>query len=206
MNGEQELRTKPSTTWIAVGYFGLVLTILLSIGKAIVDIFIEGHPENALGSAFVTAVMVGIPSAVITLIFWISRYRRQPSGAMVVMLWIGINLLIFSSFYLIGGLSERPIEWTAVIGGLMPVLKLTLPFFFMAWLLWVRPKIGAILLVCIGIGLGVWMYLGWNLGDMNLINVILPASLAAIPIILGLDTLINELKRDKQDNHAAGSA
>lgn len=200
MNDEQELRTKPSAPWIVAGIIGLGVTIWLCIWKFIDDLA-HGRTDVALGNGLSVLTIIGTPSGLVTWILWIRRNKRLPSLALVGTVLIGGAVLIFSGAESIGGFLQRPIDWSAAVGGLMQILVLSLPYFLVAWLLWVRPKIGAILLICLGTGLGVWMFIDWNTTYWY-IGVLL----AGVPIVLGLFTLTEELVRIKQNNQAAGSA
>jgi len=115
------------------------------------------------------------------------RKRRLPSVAFVVTLLIGLALTLFSVLESIGGFLARPIDTSAAFGGIMQIVTFGLPFFVIAWILWVRPRLGGLLLILVGVGFAVWMYFGWNnpLRDWGI-----PLLLVGVPIVLGLITLI----------------
>lgn len=118
----------------------------------------------------------------------------MPSLAFIVTLITGGFFFLFSLAECIAGFASRPIEWTAAVGGLMQIATFALPFFAVAWLLWFRPKVGAIVLICVGAAMGVWMILGWNLQNMQTWDDwMIPGILAGLPIVLGAYTLIREI-------------
>jgi hypothetical protein len=117
------------------------------------------------------------------------RTRRLPPFAAFVTLVIGGFFFIFSLLESIGGFMQKPIRWDFAVGGLMEILVFSLPFLVVTWLLWVRPKIGGILLIAIGISMAVWMWIGWNRPD-EATEWIIRLIFTAVPILLGLFTLM----------------
>ena len=113
--------------------------------------------------------------------------RRLPSIAFVVTLLTGLAFTLFSVLESIGGFTTRPIDLPAAVGGLMQIAMFGLPFFILSWILWVKPRLGAALLILVGLGFLAWMYFGWNWANMNMIVFSL---LVGVPILLGVITLI----------------
>lgn len=145
--------------------------------------------------------MLGIPPALVTWILYVRRCKPLPSLAFICTVVIGSAILYFCAAVSVEGLQQGPIDWMETAGGLMAITLLTLPFFIAAWLLWIRPVIGAILLICIGAGMGWFFEFDWQHNDS-----IAQSALIIVPVVLGLFKLIAELVRGKQDNQAVGSA
>lgn len=122
--------------------------------------------------------------------------RRIPSLAFIVVMVIGGFFFLFSLAELIGGIVSRPLAWISIVGGLFQMLVFAYPFFIVAWLLWFRPKIGASVLICLGLAMGIWMILGWRRPE-DLDDWIVPSLLSLIPLILGAFTLFREFKTSK---------
>ena len=119
------------------------------------------------------------------------RWKWPPFAAFVTLL-IGGFFFLFSLAESIGGFTERPIRWDFAVGGLMEIATFSLPFLIITWLLWVRPKIGAILLIIFGVAIATWMYFGWNRpGDS--VEWIIRLIFTAVPIILGVFTLLRAM-------------
>ncbi|HDS29763.1 MAG TPA: hypothetical protein ENN67_01840 [Firmicutes bacterium] len=108
------------------------------------------------------------------------RKRRLPSAAFVITLLTGIFFTWFGLAESISGFLAKPKDMSFLIGGLLEAATFVLSFLIIAWLLWVKPFIGGVMLTCIGIGMGIWMLLGWNLHDW-----IIPTILVGLPIVLG---------------------
>jgi hypothetical protein len=181
-------KVKPSNAWKIAGLAGLVITGTLAVLKTLDD-YANGRNDVAIGNGMSVLGVVGIPFVVVTWILWLRRLRRLPSLACMVTLLTGCAFFLFSSAESIGGFTTRPIDWGFAIGGMMEVLCFSLPFFIIAWLLWVRPKIGAVLLICLGLVMGTWMLLGWRMTDW-----VIPSLLVFIPIVLGVFTFIREMR------------
>jgi len=117
--------------------------------------------------------------------------RKLPSLALIVTLVIGLFWTGFSVLESIGGFLQRPVDLSAGVGGLMQIATFGLPFFVTAWLLWAKPKIGAIILMLMGIGFAIWMFLGWGRPG-RIDEYIVQGSFTLIPFLLGLYTFIRE--------------
>ena len=117
------------------------------------------------------------------------RKRRLPSVAFVVTLLIGLALKLFSVVESIGGFLARPVDTSAAFGGIMQIVTFGLPFFVVAWILWVRPRLGALILILVGVVFGAWMYFGWS-RPHNATDWIVRSLLVGVPIVLGVITLI----------------
>lgn len=119
------------------------------------------------------------------------RSRRLPPFAAIVTLVIGGFFFIFSLLESIGGWMERPIRWDFAMGGLMEILVFSLPFLVATWLLWVRPKIGGLLLIAIGVAMAIWMWGSWKTPS-ELSEWVIRLIFTAVPILLGLCTILRE--------------
>ena len=119
------------------------------------------------------------------------RSRRLLPFAGWVTLVIGGFFFIFSLLESIGGFLERPIRWDFAVGGLMEILVFSAPFLLATWLLWVRPKIGGVLLIAIGVAMAVWMWGGWNKPD-DATEWVICLIFTAVPILLGFFTILRE--------------
>ncbi|MCX6647387.1 MAG: hypothetical protein NTY09_13670 [bacterium] len=122
--------------------------------------------------------------------------RKLPSLALIVTLVIGLFWTGFSVLESISGFFQRPVDLSAGVGGLMQIVTFSLPFFVTAWLLWVKPKIGAIVLMLMGIGFGIWMFF-WNRSG-RIDEYIVRGSFTLVPFALGLYTLIRETISDRR--------
>ncbi len=118
-----------------------------------------------------------------------TRPKRVPTLAFVVTVVTGLFFTMFGIAESISGFARRPIEWSEAFGGILEAFVFGFSFLTVAWILWVRPKIGALILVVLGIGMGTWMILDWNLDPDNWY---IPTILVGLPIVLGLFTLIRE--------------
>lgn len=122
--------------------------------------------------------------------------KRIPSLAFIVTVLTGSFFTIFSVLESIGGFLKRPMDLTEGVGGLMQIAVFGVPFLVTAWLLWVRPKIGSIILMLAGFAFAVWMYLDWARPE-QLSDWMIPSLLVMLPIILGVYTLIRESLKSK---------
>ncbi len=118
--------------------------------------------------------------------------RRIPSAAFLVTLVTGLFFTWFGLMESISGFFQKEIKWDMAIGGLMEALVFGASFLVVAWLLWIRPKIGSIILICLGSGMGIWMYFDWNIPN-NPGGWIIPGIIVGLPIILGIFTLTREM-------------
>ncbi len=193
MEQKQQKHGLASYAWVIPLLIGLAL-VFLWIGR--IDSAFEelaGEP-GLVGEFLLNIAVIFIPFALISWFLWAMRGKKMPSLAFIVAMISGVFFFLFSLAECIGGFSSRPIEWTAAIGGLMQIAAFALPFFAVAWLLWFRPKLGAIVLICIGIAMGTWMILDWNLQNMQTWDDwMIPGILAGLPIVLGAYTLIREI-------------
>jgi thiol:disulfide interchange protein len=98
---------------------------------------------------------------------------------------------LFSLAESVSGFVSRPYDETMAIGGLIEIATFALPFFVIAWLLWVRPKVGALLLICLGVAMGIWTTLDWR-APRTVDDWVIRAVLVAAPFLLGAFTLIRE--------------
>jgi len=121
------------------------------------------------------------------------RPRRLPPVAAFVTLVIGGFFFAFSMLESISGFMERPIRWDFAVGGLMEILVFSAPFLLATWLLWVKPKIGGIILIAIGFAMTVWMWGGWNRPN-DITEWVIRLIFTAVPVLLGSFTLIREKK------------
>ena len=117
--------------------------------------------------------------------------RKIPSLALIVTLVIGLFWTGFSLLESIGGFLQRPVDLSEGVGGLMQIAVFSLPFFVTAWLLWVKPKIGAIALMLMGIGFGILMFSWIRSGTIDQ-YIIVQGSFILVPFALGLFTFIRE--------------
>jgi hypothetical protein len=111
--------------------------------------------------------------------------RRIPSVAVIVTLLIGFAFTLFSVVESIGGFLKKPVDLSEGVGGLMQIAMFGLPFFILAWVLWVKPKLGAILLIVAGLGFGYFWFFHIKHHDW-----IVASLLIGVPILLGVITLI----------------
>ena len=119
------------------------------------------------------------------------RPRRLPPVAAFVTLVIGGFFFIFSLLESIGGFLERPIRWDFAVGGLMEIAVFSLPFLVVTWFLWIKPKIGGIILIAIGFAMTVWMWGSWNRPN-DITEWVIRLIFTAVPILLGLFTILRE--------------
>ena len=117
--------------------------------------------------------------------------RRIPSLALIVTLVTGLFWTGFSVLESIGGFLKRPVDLSEGVGGLMQIAVFGIPFFVTAWLLWAKPKIGAIVLMLVGIGFAIWMY-NWSRPN-SIDQYIIQGMFTLLPFLLGLYTLIREM-------------
>jgi hypothetical protein len=113
------------------------------------------------------------------------KTRRIPSVAVIVTLLIGLAFTLFSVAESILGFLQKPVDLSAGVGGLMQIAMFGLPFFIIAWILWIKPKLGAILLILAGLGFGFFLFFHFNNPDW-----IVASLLVGVPIVLGVITLI----------------
>jgi hypothetical protein len=110
---------------------------------------------------------------------------RIPSVAVIVIALIGLAFTLFSVLESIGGFLQKPVDLSEGVGGLMQIVVFGLPFFILAWILWVKPKLGAILLILAGFGFGYFWFFHIQHHDW-----IVASLLIGVPILLGAITLI----------------
>jgi apolipoprotein N-acyltransferase len=79
----------------------------------------------------------------------------------------------------------------------MQIAVFGVPFFVTAWLLWVKPKIGAIVLMLMGIGFGILMFSWIRSGTIDQ-YIIVQGSFILVPFALGLFTLIREMNSERR--------
>ncbi len=116
--------------------------------------------------------------------------RGLPASIASIMCFVlGGLFALFSGTESIGGFTRRPIDPAFAIGGLMEIATFALPLFIAGWLLWVHPKIGAWVLVCFGLTMGIWMTFGWAV-PRNVTDWVIRILLIALPIVLGALTLL----------------
>jgi anaerobic C4-dicarboxylate transporter len=113
------------------------------------------------------------------------RKRRKPSVAFWVTLLIGVAFMGFSGLESIGGYQSEPVKMDEAIGGLMQIVAFGLPFFIIAWILWLWPRVGGVVLLLTGLGFAVWMHFGWKNPNWGVALL-----LVGIPVMLGLITII----------------
>ena len=101
------------------------------------------------------------------------HHRRLPSTALVITLLTGLSSICFG---LIGP-----------TGGRIEAILFGLSLLVIVWLLWIRPRLGAMVLIMVGAGFGTWMLCGWPIGGWTI-----PAALVTLPIILGAFTFARE--------------
>ena len=197
MEQKQHKHGLGSYAWAIPLLIGLAL-VFLWIGR--IDSAFEelaGEP-GLVGEFLLNIAVIFIPFGLISWFLWAMRGKRMPSLAFVVTLITGGFFFLFSLAECIGGFASRPIEWTSAVGGLMQITIFALPFFTVAWLLWFRPKIGAIVLICIGAAMGTWMVIDWNLQNMQTWDDwMIPGILAGLPVVLGAYTLVREILAKK---------
>jgi hypothetical protein len=111
--------------------------------------------------------------------------RRIPPVSVIVVALIGVAFTLFSVLESIGGFFQKPVDLSAGVGGLMQIVVFGLPFFILAWILWVKPKIGAALLILAGLGFGYFWWFHIQVHDW-----IVASLLIGVPIVLGAATLI----------------
>jgi hypothetical protein len=113
------------------------------------------------------------------------KTRRIPSVAVIVTSLIGLAFTLFSVAESIGGFLTKPVDLSEGVGGLMQIAVFGLPFFIIAWILWVKPKLGAILLIVAGLGFGYFWFFHIQYHDW-----IVASLLVGVPIVLGAITFI----------------
>jgi hypothetical protein len=118
--------------------------------------------------------------------------RRLPSVALIVTMAVGLFWTWFSAMEFLGGITKSPPAMDEVVGGILQILTFGVPFFVIAWFLWSKPKIGAIILIAAGLVFGIWIGGSWNNMDRGIFDPVLWSFIGA-PIILGAYTLISEM-------------
>jgi len=168
----------------------------------------NGQADVAVGNGFSSFVFIAVVAGLVSLVLWFRRYKPLPSLAFIVILILGIFFSLFGFAESIGGFTSKPIDYSLAFGGLMEFGVFGLPFLVIAWLLWTRPKIAGLLLMLLGVGMGVWMFLDWNIeirpGDAS--EIIMPSLLTVLPILLGAFTfsraMISGKKKTMENSHA----
>ena len=121
-----------------------------------------------------------------------AKPRRLPSVAFIYSLIIAILLLLFSGAESISGFMTKPFRSDEAVGGFLEIATFTLPFAVAAWFLWIKPKIGAAILVIVGLAITIWMTVGWNRQAMANSMYLVPILLGILPIIIGGTTLVKK--------------
>ena len=152
----------------------------------------DERAQYAIGNGLSTLLIILAPFAIVSLVLWLRRNKRLPSLAFIVTSATGVFFLLFSGAEAIGGFFQKPFDPSAAFGGLIEIATFALPFLIISWLLWVKPKIGAALLILVGIGMGIWIAFGWNLDSFS-DDFVIPTLLVGLPVVLGGFTLIKEL-------------
>jgi len=179
-----------SNAWLKTLIIGLGLTVIWSV-STFFEVFQENPYEwRHAGRAGQILALVGTPVAVVSLILWFARFKKIPSLAFVITFMIGGFWFLFSLAEAISGLFQGDRSFS--IGGLMEILVFSAPLLIVSWFLWAKPKIGSVLLMLLGIGMGIFMYrINWHTpeepGDWIIIAVF-----TAVPFVLGLFTFIRE--------------
>ncbi len=175
-----------------------LLTLLIGIPASFLMVWhfferaFDETPVNwaLVGEGIGSSAILGIPVIIASLILWFMRHKKLPSFATFFTLIVGGFFLIFSTAEFISGLGPNG-DITEVVGGLLQILVFSLPFLVISWLLWTRPKIGAILLTLVGIAMGVWMIRDWARPE-EVMDWMVPMMVCGLPIVLGLFTFIRE--------------
>ena len=115
--------------------------------------------------------------------------KRIPSLAFLVTLATGLFWTWFGLTESISGFLKDPKDPTEIFGGLLQALIFGGSFIVIAILLWRRPRIGAWILIALGVAFGIWMLLDWNLENTDPFVL---AVLVGLPLGLGAFTLYRE--------------
>ena len=172
-----------SVSWVIPILIALLITWDY-IGKTFQDLAAQPVDWESVSQNLFQVGLFAIPFLIASLITWALRRKKVPAFAFSMILMIGVFFFLFSLVEAIGGFASRPIVWTAAAGGLMQIAVIALPFFTVAWLLWFRPKIGAIILICLGVALAFL----FRIDIKDLMDPIM-AVLVGLPVVLGIYTL-----------------
>ncbi len=159
------------------GLWSLALVVTL-IAVGFIFLFVLGEFGEGLGFAFSFFIIYGLVA------WFLWAWRSVRWLAIVVTLFIGSSMFLFLLGSLIGGLGSSPFVWTGLANNLMSINEICLPFLAIAWLLWFRPMIGAVPLICLGVLAAVG--LGYDY-----------AAFSGLLIVLGILTLIQEVMAKK---------
>jgi len=181
---------KDSKAWLKTLIIGGAVTLLTSAYVFTGTFKSTPYDWNEAGRAGQFLVLYGIPVLVVSAILWAARFKKIPSLAFIVTTLVGGFFFIFSGAEFVIGLFESPEDFS--IGGLKEILVFSLPMFIVAWFLWAKPKVGAVLLMILGIGMGVFMYLIHWKAPTTFDDWVIMAVFTIVPFVLGLFTLIRE--------------
>lgn len=112
--------------------------------------------------------------------------KSLPSVAFFITLATGLFWTWFGLTEALSGLFKSPREGIEV-SGLFEATIFGLSFIVIAFLLLRWPKLGAMILVCIGIGFGIWIT-----GSFSRIDPLVFTLLTGLPVLLGAFTLVRE--------------
>jgi len=171
-----------------------MLALIIGGGLALeesIRIVCMSSRDRPLGACIIEGLGVFIailaPFMIIAWVLWYRRNSRLPSLAFIVTLLTGLILGIIPLGEALSGLFTRPMDTNAIIGGIIEFVVLALPFLILSWLLWLRPRLGGLLLIFVGLAFGIWTALEW--AYMAWVIFFL---MVVFPMFLGVFTLINE--------------
>ncbi|MFH1676514.1 MAG: hypothetical protein ABIC40_05760 [bacterium] len=173
--------------WKLTLIYGFALTLIASGWIMLQDLLSGEFGQNTLNSAGSVFMLFGIPVVAVSAFLWF-KPKRVPSLAFIVTCITGIFFTIFSGEEAIVELSKKPFDVTAAVSGLREIAIFSLPFWIVAWILWVKPVVGGWLLIMLGCGMGAFMLLRWN----GMPDFIMLGLLVLFPIVLGIFTVIRE--------------
>jgi len=181
---------KESKAWLATLIIGGAVTLLTSAYVLWGALKSTPYDINEAGRAGQFLVLYGVPVLVVSTILWINRFKKLPSLAFIVTTLVGGFFFLFSAAESIMGFIQKEEDFS--IGGLMEILVFSLPMFIVAWFLWAKPKVGAVLLMILGVGMGVFMYsIHWK-APTTFDDWAIMAVFTIVPFALGLFTFIRE--------------
>jgi len=188
---------KESRVWLTTLTIGGAVVLLTSAYVFMGTFKSTPYDWNEADRAGQFLVLDGIPVLVVSAILWAARFKKMPSLAFVVTFLIGSFFFLFSLVEIIGelfqGRQEPATAHNFTVVNLMKIFLISgAPLLIVSWFLWAKPKIGSVLLMILGIGMGVFMYsIRWGTPEKTE-DWIIYASFTVVPFVLGLFNLIRE--------------